>query len=104
MGLVMGCLLLGLAIGLSGRLSHRAHSAIGRLNLVCLFVMLTALGAKLGATPGIQERLGQLGLRAVILAVAAIGGGVGLTVALQWILQAVKGRKRTSADLPPMGD
>lgn len=81
--LVVSCLVLGIVIGISGAVPDKAQSLLSRLSFACLLVMLTALGAKLGAAEGILERLGLMGTRALLLALFAILGSVALVYPLQ---------------------
>lgn len=83
MTLIVVCLLLGITIGALGVLPKPLLQFVGRISNICLLVMLTSLGAKLGAQPGILERIGSLGTKAFVLAIFAIFGALVPTIFLQ---------------------
>lgn len=87
-------LLLGIAIGALRIIPAKLHRSVSAISSVCLFAMLTALGAKLGAQPEILDRIGLLGARAFALAFAAVFGAVAGVYLLQHLPQARKGFSR----------
>ncbi len=99
--MVISCLVLGLVIGLSGLIPDKLNSAIGKISFACLLVMLTALGAKLGATEGILQRLGHLGTQAAVLALAAVIGSLVLVLGLVRIAKPEQRSEDTKTAVSP---
>lgn len=92
-------LLLGIAIGALRLIPDRMQRLVNFTSTLCLLVMLTALGAKLGAEPGILGRIGFMGIKALILAVAAIAGAVVGVLFLQRTTIPQKQKQTSNKDI-----
>lgn len=66
---------LGVLVGHFNILSIKPQ-VIGKFTTVCLFIMLLAMGAQLGANEKLLGDLGRLGWQALVLAFASIAGSV----------------------------
>jgi uncharacterized membrane protein YbjE (DUF340 family) len=74
---------LGLAVGYFGLVPPAVSRATKTITLVGLFVLLLAMGAQIGADPGILANLERLGFQAAVMAAAAVTG----SVILVWLAQ-----------------
>lgn len=95
MYLLLLALLLGMAIGYSGRVEGRLAIALDRVTSVVLFAILAIMGAKL-ASPETMAALSDIGFRAFVFAVATVTGSilaVGLAVSALSALHRQLGRE-----------
>ena len=77
MEIIIGSLVVGVLIGWFVRVPSALSSRLGRLASLSLFVMLLALGAQIGSDKGLLDKLGALGLEALVLCLFSIAGSVG---------------------------
>lgn len=87
-------LLLGVAIGYTGRVEGRLATALDRVTSIVLFAILAVMGAKL-ATPKVLAALNEIGFRALVFAMATIAGSVlavGLTLSILSVLRRSSSR------------
>lgn len=76
MWLIIACLVAGVALGASGRLPERWVKHIDKMTMATLFIMLTALGAQVGANDELTANLPVLGWRAFLITILAVTGSV----------------------------
>ncbi len=77
MEIIIGSLVAGVVIGWFVRVPSALSSQLGRLASLSLFVMLFALGAQIGSDKTLLDKLGALGLEALVLCLFSIAGSVG---------------------------
>lgn len=75
MGKVFGSLLLGLLLGLipGAKRWQRASKLLGTVGVMLL---LASMGVELGGNAAIMESLSQIGIAALLLALAAVAGSL----------------------------
>lgn len=99
---ILLCLLLGIAIGALRLIPTRLHRFVNGVSTLSLLVMLTALGAKLGAQPSILDRIALLGIKALILALAAIAGAVLFVYVWQRLANLLQKHEETPTEEIPL--
>lgn len=83
MWLIFACLIGGVALGASGRLPEPWLKHTEKLTMLTLFIMLTALGAQVGANAELIANLPVLGWRAFLIAIMAVVG----SVSVLWLIE-----------------
>ena len=66
----------GAVIGSRPAVRSRPLPWLGRLQFVALMILIVSLGVKLGANDEVISSLGQIGLAALLITVAAMGGSL----------------------------
>ena len=66
----------GIWVGSRPRVRSRPLAVVDRMQFFALMLMISALGIKLGADEQVFASLGQLGLAALLLTLAAMGGAL----------------------------
>jgi hypothetical protein len=77
MTLIIVSLVIGIAIGFFSILPTKGLQQLDRITTVALFLMLLALGAKIGSNREILTNLGVLGGQAFVIAMFCIAGSIG---------------------------
>lgn len=83
--LIMGSLVAGVVIGISGMVAEGFVPYLNKITTVTLFVMLAILGAQIGCNSELLNNLTLLGWRAVIISFLSILGSVAAVwLAVRW--------------------
>lgn len=77
---VIGCFVLGMAIGRLVKKRPAFHQFNERLTMVAIFLLLFLLGVSVGINPDIIKNLPSIGFQAIFLSLGAISG----TLLLAW--------------------
>ncbi len=72
----IGLVAAGALLGSHLRWGEKTSALLGKLQFVCLMVLIVSLGVKLGADDQVIASLGEIGLTALILTVFALAGSV----------------------------
>ncbi|MCL4426358.1 MAG: lysine exporter LysO family protein [Firmicutes bacterium] len=76
MTLLLPALLAGIATGAWPRFPPRWLPWANQMAFFSILALLLAMGAKIGGDPGLLSSLGEMGLRATLLALASVGGSL----------------------------
>lgn len=71
---IIFCITAGILLGWFDVFSYRTKLWLNRLSIVCLFIMLICLGAKIGCDDGLLAQIDTLGKQALILGTSTILG------------------------------
>jgi hypothetical protein len=74
-------LVLGLAAGISGRLTPAMNHILSVLTKICLFIMIFCLAAKIGCDETVMQALPVLGIQSFFLCIGGMAGSVILMAA-----------------------
>ena len=73
---IFGALELGFVLSKSVMFPEKAQNIIGNLSTVAIFLLLFIMGITIGADPEVMADLGSLGLKAFLIAAAAVTGSI----------------------------
>lgn len=83
--ILLASLAAGFAVGKFVKLPGGFFKAGGIGLTVCLFLLIFTLGAKLGGNPDVLRQAGSIGVEALVLAVATLGGSVLLVLGYRFL-------------------
>ena len=86
----------GIWVGSRPRVRSRPLAVVDRMQFFALMLMISALGIKLGADEQVFASLGQLGLAALLLTLAAMGGALLCVTLLRRFVLRLDRRGRAS--------
>lgn len=70
--LVLACLILGFALGYSGKLPQVIYNATSKITTGGLVLLLAAMGTQVGANDTVMSSLGTIGISALVIAIFTI--------------------------------
>lgn len=76
MASIFGALALGFVLSKIIKFPEKAQHFVGKLSTAAIFILLFIMGITIGANPEVTADLGSLGLKAFIIAAAAVIGSV----------------------------
>lgn len=75
---IIFCIIVGILLGWIDVFSYRTKLWLNRLSIVCLFIMLICLGAKIGCDDGLLGQIDTLGKQALILGTSTVLGTIAM--------------------------
>ncbi len=95
---IFGALVVGLMLGLIPG-AKRWQSVNKLLGTIGVLLLLGSMGVELGGNAAIMESLGQIGVSAAVLAIAAVVGSIALAWPIVPLLRRITATKENGSEI-----